>query len=341
MTRPPSSRRRPGSPEGKGSESPTAPAPARPEAPSFAGATDRAGTLRDPRIFLPFALITLIWGSTWIVIKDQLGEVPPPWSVTYRFLVASAAMFAIARLSGASLKLGPRGQAMAVGLGLPQFFLNFNFVYAAEQYITSGLVAVVFALLLVPNAGLAFLFFQQRVTGRFAAGSAVALAGVALLFVQEMRLADISNAAVLTGIGFTLLGVLSASIANVMQISEALRTKPIASILAWAMLYGVIMNAAFAFATHGPPVLEDRPGYWFGVIYLGLFASAIAFSFYFRIIRAIGPAKAAYSSVLVPIIAMAISTVAEGYRWSPLAMAGGALALAGLLIAVRSRRVRA
>lgn len=294
-------------------------------------------SFRDPRILLPFILITLIWGSTWIVIKDQLGEVPPGWSITYRYIVAAAAMFVLAVVSGVSLRVGRNGHLLAAGFGFPQFVLNFNFVYAAEHYITSGLVAVVFALLLVPNSALTWLFFRHRVTARFVAGSALALVGVAFLFVQEMRVSIAAPRDVMIGIGLTVLGVLSASVANVMQVSEGLRTRPIAAMLAWGMFYAVIFNALFAWTTQGPPMVEYRLGYWAGVFYLGLFASALAFTFYFRIIRAVGPAKAAYSSVLVPIIAMALSTAFEDYRWSMLAAAGGVLTLAGLVIALRSR----
>ena len=138
--------------------------------------------------------------------------------------------------------------------------------------------------------------------------------------------------------GLTLLGVLSASIANVMQASERLRTRPIASMLAWGMVYGVIANALVAWALYGPPTVEYRLGYWAGLAYLGLFASALAFTFYFGIIRAIGPGRAAYSSLIVPVIAMALSTLFEGYRWSLLAVAGGLLAMIGLLIALEGPR---
>ena len=69
-----------------------------------------------------------------------------------------------------------------------------------------------------------------------------------------------------------------------------------------------------------------------------MFASALAFPLYFGVIRAIGPAKAAYSSVMVPVIAMLLSTLFEGYRWSALAVAGAVLAIAGLVIALRARR---
>lgn len=293
--------------------------------------------LRDPRLLFPFLLITLIWGSTWIVIKDQLGPVPPPWSVTYRFVIAAAAMFAYARASGVPLGIGRRGHLLAATFGIPQFFLNFNFVYAAEHHVTSGLVAMVFAMLMVPNSALAWIFLKQKVTGRFALGSAIALGGVALLFVQEMRSSATEPGAVLVGIGLTVAGVLSASVANIMQASQRLRERPIASMVAWGMVYGVAANALFASIVYGPPVVEARPGYWIGLVYLGLFASALAFTLYFGIIRAIGPGKAAYSSLIVPIIAMALSTLFEDYHWSPLAIAGGGLAMGGMAIALRAK----
>ena len=293
------------------------------------------GTFRDPKILLPFLLITLIWSSTWIVIKGQLGLVPPVWSVSYRFLIAGATMLAIARLSGASLRIGS-GHLSAVLLGLLQFSLNFNFVYASELHITSGLAAVVFALLVVPNAVMAWLFFGVKVSPRFILGSAVAMAGVGLLFLQEVRSSPAANGEVLGGLALVLIAVLSASSANVMQLAGAMKSRPIAPMLGWAMCYGALIDAGWAWATVGPPVIERSWGYWLGLVYLGVIASALAFSLYYRIIRAIGPAKAAYSSVLIPIIAMAISTIFEGYHWSPLALGGGLLAIAGLLIALRS-----
>jgi drug/metabolite transporter (DMT)-like permease len=300
--------------------------------------SDSAGGFRDPRILLPFLLITLIWSSTWIVIKGQLGVVPPVWSVSYRFWIAGAAMLVLARLTGASLRLGRGGYVLAALLGTFQFVVNYSFVYASELYITSGLAAVVFALLVAPNAALARLFFGERVSSRFVLGSAVAMAGVGLLFVQEMRLAATATGDVLKGLAFVLCAVLAASFANVMQLMPAMKARPVATMLGWAMLYGASVDALYAFAFVGPPVFDARPPYWLGLLYLSIVASALAFWLYYRIIRAIGPAKAAYSSVLIPIVAMAISTVAEGYLWTPLAAAGGLLVVAGLVVALGAPR---
>jgi drug/metabolite transporter (DMT)-like permease len=298
------------------------------------------GGFRRPRTLAAFALATLIWGSTWFVILGQFGPVPAVWSVTYRFAIAAAALFAWAAWRGDRLRLGRRGQLWAAAFGIPQFCLNYNAVYAAEHFVTSGLVAVVFALLLVPNSAMARLFLGHRLTGRFLLGSAVAMSGVVLLFVQELRTSSVGTRDVLLGIGFTLVAIVGASAANTMQAADALRRHAVPSILAWGMVYGTIANALLALILAGPPVLDTTPRYWAGLLYLALLASALAFVLYYQVIRAVGPARAAYSSLLVPIIAMAFSTAFEGYRWSLVAAAGGALALAGLFIALRSARPR-
>jgi drug/metabolite transporter (DMT)-like permease len=289
-------------------------------------------------ILVPFAIVTLIWGSTWLVIRDQLGVVPASWSVTYRFLVAGAAMAGWALVRGDSFRLSVRGIAFAAAIGLLQFVLNFNFVYRAELSITSGLVAVVFAMLLVPNALLARLFLGQRLGRQLLVGSVVAMAGVVLLFVRELRVDPSGGTTTLTGIGWTLMAILSASSANVLQATDVARRFPMASTLAVAMLLGAAADGALAFVTTGPPLVEWRWGYLAGILYLGLAASALAFPLYYRLLRVIGPAKAAYSSVIVPVIAMLLSTLFEGYRWSGLAAAGAALTGVGLVIALRARR---
>lgn len=290
------------------------------------------------RILIPFAIVTLIWGSTWLVIRDQISVVPASWSVTYRFLLAGLAMLAFARAKGERVRLDAAGLLFAMAVGTLQFVLNFNFVYRAEAFITSGLVAVVFALLLVPNALLARLFLGQRLGRQLLVGSGIAMAGVALLFVHEVRSDPHGPATALTGIGWTLLAILSASCANVLQATRTAKRYPMLPTLAVAMLIGAGLDAMFAFLTVGPPVVEMRIGYLLGILYLALFASALAFPLYYGVLRVIGPAKAAYSSVIVPVIAMLLSTLFENYRWSPLAAGGAALAGAGLVVALTARR---
>lgn len=288
-------------------------------------------------VVLPFILVTVIWSSTWIVIRDQIGSVPASWSVCYRFLLAGAAMAVLARARGVPLGIGRAGMLYAGTLGIAQFVMNFNFVYRAEQYLTSGVVAVIYAMLLIPNSVLAFLFFRQPVGRAFIGGSAVAVAGIALMLVHEYRAAGVAPDTVLLGAALAIAGLLSASAANVMQGMEVARRLPIMAVLTWAMLIGAGVNALVAWITAGPPQFEPRAGYMLGIAWLAIAGSVVTFPLYFALIRRMGAGRAAYTGVAVPVLAMLISTLVEGYRWSALAALGAVLAIAGMGIALRSR----
>ena len=294
--------------------------------------TEPPSTFRT--VTLPFIIFTAIWGSTWIVIRDQLGPVPAQWSVTYRFVVAAAAMALVARWKGDSLRLGARGLLAAAFLGFTQFCINFNAVYLAERHITSGVVATVFALLVIPSSLLAWALLGHRPSRRFAVSSLIAVAGIGLLFVHELREHPADRGQIVAGIGLTLVGMLGASVANVVQARPVVRRFPLYGLLAWSMATGALIDGVIAFVMTGPPVFDPRPGYWLGVFYLALLASVLTFSLYYPVVRRIGPGKAAYSSVLVPIIAMGFSTAFEDYRWTGLTVAGAVLALGGMVAAL-------
>src|SRR3954467_8155785 len=166
-------------------------------------------------VLFPFIIFTAVWGSTWIVIRGQLGIVPPQWSVAYRFAVAAVAMAIVAAVKGDSLRLDRKGLAAALFLGFFQFSINFNAVYLAERHITSGVVATVFALLLIPATLLGWALLGQRPTRRFAWSSLVAVTGMMLLFVHELHEHAASPRQVVVGIILTLCGMLGAAIANV------------------------------------------------------------------------------------------------------------------------------
>lgn len=295
------------------------------------------GVSLTPRSIAVFIFLALVWGSTWLVIKDQISAVPSAWSVVWRFALAATAMTAIALLRRERLRLTRREQAVAIAMGFFQFSLNFQLIYQSEHYLTSGLVAVVFALMVVPNAVLARLVLGAAITRRFAAGSAIALAGIALLMLHEYRIAPPGNA-VTTGVLLVAGAIFSVSIGNLLQATDTARGVPIVSLMAWGMLWGVAASAIYALLSVGAPVLDPRPAYLAGIAYLGIVGSALTFPLYSQLIREWGPGPAAYNGVAVPVVAMVLSTMFEGYRWSPLAGGGAALAIAGLLVALSGRK---
>ncbi len=304
------------------------------------GAEGSRHALLRAEIALPFLLVALIWGSTWYAIKDQLADAPPSWSVTYRFAIASAGMFALAAFGRRGFSLTRAGHGLALAVGFSQFFLNYNLVYQAEIHLTSGVVAVLYGLLMLPNALLARIFLGQPITARFLAGSLIGLAGIALLLVHEAREAPPTGPdTIRVGLGvlLTAFGLLAASVANVLQAAKSARKESLVVLLAWAMLWGMLLDAAYAWVMAGPPVFPESARYWGGVAYLAILGSVVTFPLYFRLIRDLGPGRAAYNGVLVPVVAMGLSTLFEGYRWSALAVLGAVLALVGMVVALRGR----
>lgn len=291
-----------------------------------------------PRVLLPFMAVALVWGSTWLVIRDQLSVVPGPWSVCYRFTVAAIGMFLLGAAMRQPMLLARKAMPWAMLLGMMQFALNFNFVYAAEHHVTSGLVAVMFALLIVPNALLAHWWLKRPAGGFFWIGSVIATTGVGLLILQEYRAAPVGGTEVLIGTALAMGAVMCASTSNVVQAMDHIRQYPVVPLLGWAMAWGALFDALFAFAIHGPPVIEMRATYLGGILYLGIVGSVLTFPLYFNLIRQIGPGKAAYTSVIIPVIAMALSTIFEGYKWSLLAVAGAVLVIVGLLVAMQANK---
>lgn len=306
--------------------------------------SDDGPNILSPRVILPFVLTGTIWGSTWFVITGQIDGVPAAWSVFYRFALATPALFLVAFLMKRRLGLSGPEHRLAVLVGLFQFSGNFLFVYHAELYVTSGIVAMMFALLMVPNALFARIFLGERVRGGFLIGSAVAIVGVSFLLAHEWRAnpdAGVIGGNVGLGIVLAMLGILAASVANVIQANPTGRAVPMVSLLAWAMLYGTVFDLGFAWITVGPPPFPTAPGYWAGIVYLALIGSVVTFPLHYNLVREIGAGKTAYNSILTISVAMLLSTVFEGYRWTALTALGMGLAVLGMVLALRARRQKA
>ncbi len=289
-----------------------------------------------PQIAIPFVLAGAIWGSTWWVITDQIDTVPPSWSVAIRFAIATPAMVLLALVMGKSLRIGRQGHLLALIIGGLQFCANLNFVYRAELHLTSGIVAMMFTLLIVTNALLGWLILGQQITRRFVLGTAIALTGIALLLIHEGQASPLGGN-VWAGIGWAGLGILSASLANVVQANKTGQKIALVSLLAWAMLYGTVADIVLAWVSEGPLVMPTSTAFWLGAGWLALAGSVVTFPLHYMLVREIGAGRAAYNVVVTIIVAMLLSTLFEGYRWTGLTITGALLSLVGLLIALQAR----
>src|SRR5437763_1794799 len=163
--------------------------------------------------WLLFVLPCLIWGSTWLVIKYQYGIVAPEVSVVYRFAAASVILFAWCLAHGEKLRYSRGIHMQLLLMGMLQFAVNYVFVYLAEQYLTSGLVAVMFAMMVFWNLLGARLLFAQHMTARLVTGACCGLAGVALVFWPELAALH-GDLAQVKGLTFAVLGTIGASAGN-------------------------------------------------------------------------------------------------------------------------------
>lgn len=299
-----------------------------------------APSMLSPKVLIPFMLTGTIWGSTWFVITGQIASVPAAWGVFFRFMLATPALFALAMVRGNRLKLNRPEHLLALGVGIAQFSGNFLFVYHAEGHITSGIVAVMFALLMVPNAIFAKVFIGERLQSGFIGGSMVAIAGVAMLLVHEWNAAPLGGNVGL-GIVLAIGGMLAASIANVVQANPTGRGVPMVSLLAWAMLYGTIFDFCYALVTVGAPPVPQAWQFWAGTAYLAIIGSVVTFPLHYNLVREIGAGRTAYNGIVTVCVAMLLSTVFEDFKWDALTAGGMMLALLGMALALRARRVKA
>jgi drug/metabolite transporter (DMT)-like permease len=296
-------------------------------------------------IWLQFAGCVAIWGFSWIAITTQIAVVAPAWGACYRFLLAGLVFVAIALVRRLTLRLSLRDHLFAFGYGLFQFALNFWFVYESERHITSGLVAVVFALMAVTNPLTARVLLGQRVRPSIWLGAALAIPGVTLMFWPEINQLSFTDAG-LFGLMLALIGMVSATLGNQFPASAHGRRMSPFVLNTWGMLYGSAASALYASIMAGPPTFDTGWRFLGGLLFLALIASVLAFTLYLNVIRTLGVAVAGYVGVLVPIVALLLSTLFEDYVWTLPAVLGAALALGGTLLAVsgasftRSRQSR-
>ena len=279
-----------------------------------------------------YALTVLIWGTTWIAIKWQLGVVAPPVSIAWRFWLAAAVLFALLRVMRRPMRPPREAWRFLAAQGLALFCVNFLCFYYAEQVVPSGLVAVVFSTAPLLNSLNGRLFMGRPLQPAVIVGALLGLAGIVCLFLQQMA-GHIGDHATWLGLGIAFLGTLCFSAGNLLSSRmQSMGLHPLVT-NSWAMLIGAVVLTVGSALAGLPFTVEPTARYLGALAYLAVPGSVIGFTAYLTLVGRIGPERAAYCTVLFPIVALAASTVFEGYRWSALAVLGLVLVVAGNLVA--------
>lgn len=286
---------------------------------------------------LLYVIPVVIWGSTWLAIKSQLGIVPPELSVAYRFLLGALVLFVYTKWRGLNLRFARREHAFMALQGLLLFSLNYVMVYFSELYVTSGLVAVLFSALIILNVLFGALFLRTPVRAQVLLGALVGVVGVALIFWPEVAGLQMEGDRLL-GITLGIFAALSASLGNIVSARNQRAKLPVIQTNAYGMLYGSLVTFLFAWLRGVEFTFDPSVGYVGSLLYLAIFGSVIAFGSYLTLLGRIGADRAAYVNVMVPMIALALSVVFEGLQLGAIEFAGVALVLLGNVIVVWRRQ---
>lgn len=279
----------------------------------------------------------LIWGSTWLAITFQFGTVPPAVSVAYRFALAGLILLGWAGIKGLRLRFSLNEHLWMALQGFLLFGSNYLCVYLAETEITSGLVAVVFSLLVVLNIVGTRVFFGTPLRRSTLLGAALGIGGIVLVFLPEMGRGTGRGDPAL-GIAFSLGGAATASLGNIVASRNHRHGLPVVQMNTFGMLYGSLFVAAFALVTSQPFLFDWSPRYLLSLAYLAVFGSILAFGAFLVLLGRIGADRAGYITVAIPIVALLLSALFEGLQWHASLVLGILLCVAGNVAVLWGRR---
>ena len=276
-----------------------------------------------------YTLTVLVWGTSWLAMTFQLGVVAPEVSVVYRFAIAAAVLVPFCLLTRRPMVFSPRDHAFMAMQGVFLFSTNFFLIYLGARYLTSGLVSVGFSTIIIMNILGSRLLFATRVTPGMIAGASLGIGGMVLLFWPELVAFDLSREGS-RGLILVLAGTSSAACGMLTSAwNQGKRGLPVMQTNAYGMIYGALFATLLVLLRGSRFDFDPSPDYVLSLLYLAIGASVFGFWSYLTLVGRIGAGRAAYSSVLFPVVALTLSTWFEDYRWTAMGALGVALVLCG------------
>lgn len=276
-------------------------------------------------------MTVLIWGSTWIAINYQLGEVAAEVSIFYRFGLAALSMFAYCRFKQLPLKFSAKQHAQLFFFGLTLFGANYYLIYHAQAHINSALTSIAFSTLMMANIINARICFKTHISSQVYFGGALGLFGIVTLFWPQISHVHFGDSTLL-GLGLSLIGVMLASAGNMISIKNQRSNMPVLPATAWGMMYGAIFMGVVALMQGQTFNFSYTVEYISSLLYLSIFGSVIAFGCYLTLLDRIGAHKASYATIMFPAVAVVISSFVEGFVWDSYTLIGLSLMLTGNLV---------
>lgn len=282
---------------------------------------------------LLFLVCALIWGTTWIAITYQHGDMSLVYSVGLRFLIATFLLACWCYIKRLAMDFSGSQHLRMMIAGLCLYALDYSFLYFAQQYIVSALLAVLSVSVVYFNVALRRILFSKAVRWEVVLGAFISAMGLWLLFGKDLSAID-RHEFMSIGLLFATLSFFFAALANVLAENIMESGVPVIQFNFFAMSYSLVFTFGYATVSGEPFVLPRNAEYWGSLIYLSIFGTVIAFGAYMKLVNNIGADKAANVILVYPVVALLISTLFEGYLWTVSGFIGIAVVLTGNAIAM-------
>lgn len=270
----------------------------------------------------------LIWGSTWLAIEYQLGEVNIAVSLVYRFAIAALMMWVYCLWARVPMGFSARNHFFIALLALFNFSMNYAILYYAQNYLTSAMASIAFSTMLLMNIANTRIFFGSRITPRVYIGALFGIVGIVALFWQDLN-NTAANYNSLFGLLLAMSGALVASFGNMVSVRNSRAGMNVFAVNAWGMLYGSLILTIIIVLSDAQFTLSSEPAYLLSLLYLSVFGTVVAFATYYILLSEMGPERASYVIVLFPVVAVALSSFFEGFVWTNNIVLGFVLVLTG------------
>jgi len=277
---------------------------------------------------LLYIITVLIWGSTWLAIEFQLGEVDVSASVAYRFMISAALMWGYCLLVKIPMTFAARDHFFIMVLAMFNFSINYAAAYSSQQYLSSAMTSIAFSTMLLMNIVNTRIFFGTKITLKTYIGALLGILGIVALFWDDLSVAAQGSNSI-WGLALIITSAMLASLGNMTSVRNSRAKMNIFAVNAWGMLYGSIILSVLVLLSDAQFSFSMQPSYIASLLYLAIFGTVIAFATYYVLLNNMGPEKASYVIVLFPVVAVVLSSMFEGFTWTNKTFLGFALVLLG------------
>ena len=281
-------------------------------------------------------LLCLIWGTTWFVIKIGLRDLPPISFAGVRFISACLILLAVISLQKISLPKTKRDWTLLAATGFLQFGFNYSMVFWSEQYIASGLAAVLQST--IPAFGLLMAWVhlpQEKITWHKIIAILLGIVGVATIFNEQLH---VNNWMAFAGCVAVVAGAFAAAESSVLTKSFGASLHP-ASLLFGQMMCGLLPLLFVGFFKEGSPLnFRWTVSAVFAVLYLAVVGTIAAFWLYYWLLQRVESTKAMTIALVTPLVAVIVGALALDEKLLLQTYFGGMLILGSVCLTVFRRR---